>query len=117
LLGWYAKSNVFALPSLNVDWKFEGYGLSLMEASTAGLPVIGTTDCGAEDAVDDGITGLLVSQTSIAFELPQALIRLLTDPALARRMGEAGRAKAQHNTWDDVARQMIEIYRQLLNRE
>jgi hypothetical protein len=32
-------------------------------------------------------------------------------------MGEAGRAKTQRNTWDDVARQMIEIYRQMLNHE
>ena len=117
LLDWYGKADVFALPSLNVDWKFEGYGLSLMEASAAGLPVIGTTECGAEDAVDDGITGLLVSQTNIDAELPKAIIRLLTDPSLARRMGEAGRAKAADHTWDDVAEQMIEIYEQMLNRK
>ena len=114
LLDWYGKADVFALPSLNVDWKFEGYGLSLMEASAAKLPVIGTTDCGAEDAVDDGVTGLLVSQTNVDSELPQAIIHLLKNPALARQMGEAGREKANRNTWDDVARQMIQVYQRLL---
>jgi glycosyltransferase involved in cell wall biosynthesis len=117
LLGWYSAADVFALPSLNVDWKFEGYGLSLMEASAAGLPVIGTTDCGAEDAVNNGETGLLIRQTNIDRELPQAIIRLLTDTASARRMGEAGRARAQGQTWDHVAQQVIEIYESMVNRE
>lgn len=114
LINWYATADVFAMPSLNVDWKFEGYGLSLMEASAAGLPVIGTTDCGAEDAVDDGHTGLLVSQARIAEELPNAIIRLLADPVLTRQMGQAGRARAQQQTWDHTASQMIALYDQLL---
>lgn len=115
LLNWYGTADVFALPSLNIDWKFEGFGLSLMEASAAGLPVIGTTDCGAEDAVEDGATGLLVSQAQIETELPSAIIRLLADPVLARRMGEAGRARARQQTWDRTARQMIAIYDSLLS--
>ncbi|MCS7072343.1 MAG: glycosyltransferase family 4 protein, partial [Anaerolinea sp.] len=62
LLALYAQADVFALPSVNVDGKFEGYGLALLEASAAGLPVIGSRDCGAEDAIVDGETGLLVPQ-------------------------------------------------------
>jgi phosphatidylinositol alpha-1,6-mannosyltransferase len=116
LLHWYGTADVFAMPSMNVDWKFEGYGLSLLEASAAGLPVIGTTDCGAEDAVENGVTGLLVSQTNIDEELPRAIIRLLSDPVLARRMGDAGRAHARHQTWDRAAAQMIEIYERLLGQ-
>lgn len=112
---WYGEADVFVLPSLNIGWKFEGYGLSLMEASAAGLPVIGTTDCGAEDAVEDGVTGLLVSQSEIERELPQAILRLLDDPALARRMGDAGRIRAQTHTWDHVAEQMIGIYQRLVS--
>ena len=110
LMDWYSRATVFVLPSLNLDWKFEGYGLSLMEASAAGLPVISTTDCGAEDAVEDGETGLLVSQAHVDAELPKAIIRLLSDAALARQMGEAGRIRAQHHTWDRVAQQMIAVY-------
>jgi glycosyltransferase involved in cell wall biosynthesis len=117
LMHWYGVANVFVLPSLNVGWKFEGYGLALMEASAAGLPVISTSGCGAEDAVEDGVTGLLVSQANIDAELPLALIRLLTNPALARRMGDAGRMRAQQHTWDQVARTMIDVYHELLSRE
>lgn len=48
LLGWYHAADAFVLPSLNVSGKFEGFGLVYLEASAAGLPVIGTRDCGAE---------------------------------------------------------------------
>jgi glycosyltransferase involved in cell wall biosynthesis len=113
LLAWYAAAEVFCVPSMNDGWKFEGYGLVHLEASAAGLPVIGTRDCGAEDAIDDGVTGLLVSQMHIADELPNAILRILSDPALAARMGAAGRVKAQHQTWDAVAAQVIGLYNRL----
>ncbi len=115
LLGWYGAADVFVLPSINSEWKFEGYGLVHMEASAAGLPVIGTRDCGAEDAIDDGVTGLLVPQIGIAEALLQAIVALLSDSERARRMGEAGRAKAQNQTWDHVAQQMIALYEAALN--
>ena len=111
LLGWYGAADVFVLPSMNAGWKFEGYGIALVEASAAGLPVVGTTDCGAEDAVEDDVTGLLVPQQGIDDALPAAILRLLADPARAAQMGAAGRVKAQRQSWASVAAQMIEIYR------
>jgi phosphatidyl-myo-inositol dimannoside synthase len=110
LMGWYEKADVFALPAMNVGKKFEGFGLVYLEASAAGLPVIGTTDCGAEDAIDDGLTGLLVAQAQVTEQLPQAILRILRDPALAARMGAAGHTKALHQTWDHVAGQMTALY-------
>ncbi len=109
----YASAHVFALASQNVGGKFEGYGLALIEASAAGLPVIGSLDCGAEDAVDDGVTGLLVRQDDVG-GLADALVRLLEDGELAARMGSAGRRKALSQTWDAAAAQYIAHYRRLL---
>ncbi len=103
LLRRYAEADVFALPSLNVGWKFEGYGLSLIEASAAGLPVIGTLGCGAEDAITDGVTGCLIPQTDLAQGLADAIGRLLADPDQAARLGAAGRAWAATQTWDRAA--------------
>jgi glycosyltransferase involved in cell wall biosynthesis len=107
----YRAAQVFALPSLNTGDSFEGYGLALLEASAAGLPVISTRDGGTEDAVDDGVTGRLVPQGDVA-ALASALLRLLHDPALAVQMGSAGRAKAAAQTWDAVAAQYVEVYRE-----
>ncbi|MDQ7026958.1 MAG: glycosyltransferase family 4 protein [Anaerolineae bacterium] len=111
LLAWYGAADVFVLPSMNNTWKFEGFGLATLEASAAGLPVIGTADCGAEDAIDHNRTGLLVNQANIDDELPQAIIHLLTDTADAKKMGQAGKEKAANQTWDFVADQMISVYK------
>jgi len=116
LMRLYAAADVFALPSVNVNWKFEGYGLSLIEASAARLPVIGSRDCGAEDAIQDGITGLLIAQGELMeSQLAAAIIRLLQDRAGARRMGEAGHAWAQTQTWDHAATHLIDAYRKELD--
>lgn len=110
LARWYKTADVFALPSFNSGWQFEGFGLVHLEAGLAGVPVIGTRDCGAQDAIDEGITGLLVSQKNIENELPEAIMSLLNDPELRLRMGAAGREKASKQTWERVARNMIGIY-------
>jgi glycosyltransferase involved in cell wall biosynthesis len=114
LLDYYRQATVFVMPALNVDWMFEGFGLVLLEASAAGLPVIGTTDNGAADAVEAGVTGLLVSQTNLAHELPAAILRIVQNPALAQQMGMAGHRKAQQQTWERVAAQMVTHYTQAL---
>ncbi len=116
LLGWYHAADVFALPAVNVGGKFEGFGLAYLEASAAGLPVIGTWGCGAEDAIDDGVTGLLVPQNDPR-ALAEAITRLLRDPGLRARFGAAGRIKAQANTWDHVAARVRATYNELWETE
>lgn len=116
LMAWYSAADLFVLPSINAGWMFEGYGLVHMEASAAGLPVIGTYGCGVEDAVDDGVTGLLVSQSNIDEELPQAIMTLLSNPDLRRQMGAAGREKARRQSWSWVANQIIGLYENALTQ-
>ncbi|MEL7672201.1 MAG: glycosyltransferase family 4 protein [Chloroflexota bacterium] len=113
LLGWYHHADVFALPSLNVGGKFEGFGLVFLEASAAGLPVIGTRGSGVEEAVIDGETGLLVPQDDPG-ALAEAILRLLRDPALRARLGAAGRAHAARQDWRAVATRVREVYTALL---
>jgi phosphatidyl-myo-inositol dimannoside synthase len=109
LLGWYHAADVFALPAINVGGKFEGYGLVYAEASAAGLPVVGTLDCGAEDAIRHGETGFLVAQNDPP-AVAQVLIRLLTDSELRMKMGAAGRTFACELSWERVARRVIDQY-------
>ncbi|MFQ3535125.1 MAG: glycosyltransferase family 4 protein [Aggregatilineales bacterium] len=113
LLAWYAAADVFALHSLNQEKAFEGFGLVYLEASAAGLPVIGTRDCGAEDAIREGETGFLVAQGDVA-GLADALIRLLQDANLRKRLGAAGKEFAAQHTWDAAARQVLACYERAL---
>jgi phosphatidylinositol alpha-1,6-mannosyltransferase len=110
MMDWYSRADVFVLPSMNEGGKFEGYGLVYLEASSAGLPVIGTTDNGAEDAIDEGVTGFLIPQSEVTARLPGAILTILRDPSLAARLGAAGRLKAAGQTWDHVATQMLSLY-------
>lgn len=113
LRGWYGAADVFVLPSMNHNWQFEGYGLVHLEASAAGLPVIGTRECGASDAIIDGETGLLVSQSAIDEELPQAIVSILQNPQRAKSMGAAGYRFARQQTWDKAADEMLTLYRRV----
>lgn len=109
LLGWYQAADVFALPSLSVGERFEGFGLVFLEASASGLPVIGTTGSGVEEAIIAGETGLLVPQDDPE-ALAAAIAQLLRDETLRARMGAAGRAYAQTQDWSAVAARVRDVY-------
>ncbi len=91
----------------------EGFGISLVEASACGLPVVAGNSGGVPDAVRDGETGFLVPPEDSA-AVSEAVCRLLGDPALARRIGAAGRdAVERHYNWDRVVRDLRAIEAEL----
>ena len=84
--------HIFAMPSRSrfFGLEVEGLGIVYLEASSAGLPVIGGASGGAPDAVLDGESGLVVNGSDVA-EISAAAITLLNDPERAREMGLRGR--------------------------
>ncbi|KOF53960.1 glycosyl transferase [Achromobacter sp. DMS1] len=70
----------------------EASGTVYVEAQASGLPVIGTDVGGVSEMFRDGVTGILVPPRNPA-ALTDALRRLIDDPGLRRRMGEAGRKR------------------------
>lgn len=107
------RAEVFVhTPVTASDGGFEGFGIVYLEAAAAGTVAIGSLDCGAEDAIRDGETGLLVAQSVDAVEA--GLARLLEDPELAARMASAARSHASDVTWDMNARAVLEVYREAL---
>ena len=99
-------------PVTSRDGGFEGFGIVYLEASAAGIPCIGTRGCGAEDALVDGLTGLLVEPEQGAVE--RALEALLTDEPRRSAMGRAGRAHAERSSWRENARQVLALYDEVL---
>ncbi len=85
--GFYQKADVFALSSVA-----EGMPNALMEAQLCGLPAVTTDAGGAREVVVDGETGYVVPVGDEA-AFAAALRRLLEDPELRQRMGEAGRRR------------------------
>jgi glycosyltransferase involved in cell wall biosynthesis len=109
--GVLGRSDIFVLSSLS-----EGFPVSILEAMAAGLPVVATAVGGVAEAVVDGETGLLVPAAD-PDALAEALDRLVADPGLQRRYGEAGRARALR--FFDVPRYRaahLDLYRRELDR-
>jgi glycosyltransferase involved in cell wall biosynthesis len=103
-----ACCDLFVLPSLN-----EGLPLALLEAMAAGKPVIATAIGGTKEVVTNGSTGLLVPPAN-SRDLAVAIRLLLSDRALADRMGAAGRQHVSaHFSSDAMVEQTIRVYDEL----
>ncbi|EGX56954.1 glycosyl transferase [Streptomyces zinciresistens K42] len=104
---------VFVCPSV-----YEPLGIVNLEAMACGTPVVASAVGGIPEVVEDGSTGLLVPLDD-GFEagLARALDSVVGDPATARRMGEAGRARAVGEFgWDAVARRTVGLYGEILKQ-
>ena len=100
LPGYYAAADVFAMPcrTRRAGLDVEGLGIVYLEASAAGLPVIGGDSGGAPDAILDGETGYVVPGRGVPV-LAERIIALLADPSRARAMGQRGQAWTEQE-WD-----------------
>ena len=85
---WLARAQIFAHTS-----RWEGFGIVLLEAMLAGLPVVATHVSAIPEIVLDGTTGLL-APAGDAEAVAARLSDLLADPSRARTLGEAGRRRA-----------------------
>jgi phosphatidylinositol alpha-1,6-mannosyltransferase len=101
LLAYYASCDLFAMPCRS-RWgglEVEGFGIVYLEAAAAGKAVVAGRSGGAEEAVEDGVTGLLVEGAEPK-AVALAVARLLRDPAALARMGSAGRQRVEREfTW------------------
>jgi glycosyltransferase involved in cell wall biosynthesis len=99
---WYARARVLVLPSLD-----EGFGLPVLEAMAAGIPVV-ASNRGAIPEVADGAADLVDPNDREA--LARALQRMLTDLDWARSRAVAGLARASWYTWEQTATRLHEAY-------
>jgi len=110
-------STVFVCPSI-----YEPMGIVNLEAMACETAVVATATGGIPEVVDDGATGLLVPITqrpdgaptdpdAFVAALAEAITALLTDPARAGSMGQAGRRRAvEHFSWGSIAERTLDVY-------
>lgn len=87
----------------------ESFGLVLVEAMAAGLPVVASAIPGYETVLRDGIDGLTFPPEDVR-ALEESLGRILTDQSLRQRLGENARRRAEVFRWERVARQVMDYY-------
>lgn len=108
---YYAGCDVYCSPALGG----ESLGIVLLEAMACGRPVVASNIPGYDETVRDGVEGLLVppgDPESIA----RALIQVLTDRNLSRRLASAGIERAREYAWPRIARRTLDFYVELLGR-
>lgn len=103
--------DVFVFPSLS-----EGLGIALLEALAAGKASVASRVGGIEDIITDGVNGILVDAAN-PFEIARAVVRLLDDKVLCKKMGEAGRALVSSKfILDSMADKVSKLYEEVVKR-
>jgi len=112
----YKHCQLFIMPNRELaSGDTEGFGIVFLEAGWWGKPVIGGRDGGVPDAVEDGVTGLLVDGNDRE-QLTNAILRLLGDAQLRDRMGQAGRLKSLASGWTEKSAQLRDVLMELSGR-
>jgi glycosyltransferase involved in cell wall biosynthesis len=85
----------------------EGWGMTLTEAAACGTPAVATGIAGHQDAVLDGVSGVLAGHDPDA--LGAAMARVLVDHALRQRLGRGARDRAAELTWTNTATELMRV--------
>lgn len=91
----------------------EGLGIALLQAASAGLPIVAVNAGGMPEAVEDGVNGRLVTAGNVE-ELTEAIEELLADGALRHRLGEEGREKMRREfSLEHMVEGNLQVYREV----
>ena len=112
----YCHSSLFILTAVNEENAFEGFGLVYLEAGAFGKPVIGALGSGAEDAIIDGKTGILVKEGD-AKEAKLAMEKILKDASFSEYLGTEGKKRAEEMTWDKTAGNYMKIFKEIYDKK
>ena len=106
---YYRTATVFCAPSTG----FESFGIVLLEAMAAGVPIVASDIAGYRSVLEDGAEGFL-TPSGDAQALARALFNLFHDPARRAQMSEHGKRKAVQYDWSIIAQRVLTYYDELI---
>jgi UDP-glucose:(heptosyl)LPS alpha-1,3-glucosyltransferase len=105
----YAASDLFVFPTVH-----EAFGLVIVEAMASGLPVVVSKNAGAaEDIIDDGKDGILLTDPMNAKEVAEKIESILRNDILRKNIGIQARKKVQSLDWDRIGERVIRVYEEI----
>jgi UDP-glucose:(heptosyl)LPS alpha-1,3-glucosyltransferase len=105
---YYLASDMFAMPSV-----FDTFGISVLEAMMAELPVIISNTVGAKDLIVNGHNGIILPDNPTSDDMVKALA-LVMKKDTRFKMGKKAQETASGHTWSRTAREVGDIYRKIL---
>ena len=109
---YYSQADIFVLPSV-----YEPFGIVILEAMAARLPVVASNVGGIPEIVKNNKTGLLMPSKEPK-ALASAIEALVDDAHLRKIMGAAGRRRVErYFTWERIAKKTLEIYENALENQ
>ena len=99
-----SSADVLALPS-----RFEPFGIAILEAMAAGLPVVASAVGGVPEVIVDGENGLL-SEPGDATSLSGQISRILLDPEYGEKLAGSARRSVREYSWPNVASRVLSVY-------
>jgi phosphatidylinositol alpha-mannosyltransferase len=108
---YFASADIFCAPATGQ----ESFGIVLLEAMAAGVPIVASDIHGYKRVVERNVQGLLVEPRN-ARSLAAALYTLARDPEMRHQMGEAGRQRAPEFSWDRVTERVVDYYYEVRER-
>lgn len=105
----YQQADIFCAPSIG----FESFGIVLLEAMAAGLPIVASNIAGYRTVLTDGREGWLTPPGEPQ-ALAQMLARLIEQPRLRQTMGQQGRLTASRYSWEQIGAEILEAYRETI---
>ena len=108
---YHRAADIFVAPAVGG----ESFGIVLVEAMAAGLPVLASDIPGYREVTRHGVEGLLVPPNDAEL-LAAAMRRLLDDPGYARSLGDNGSVRARDFDWETIVHQLEDVYAELAVR-
>ncbi|MEO1884352.1 MAG: glycosyltransferase [Methyloprofundus sp.] len=110
---YYAAADIFIAPSItDASGDTEGQGVTLVEAMASGTAIISTTTGGISEVIEHQHSGILVTPQA-PLELKSAMLQLLEDKNLRKKMAEQGKKSAQKYAWSRVGASFQALYNQV----
>jgi glycosyltransferase involved in cell wall biosynthesis len=103
----YQEASLFILPSLN-----EGMSNAMLEALSSGLPLLATDTGGTKEILEDGENGFIIKMKN-ASDIAEKIKKLMDDSELREKMAEISRKKALEMSWEKIAKEYLNLYKNI----
>jgi glycosyltransferase involved in cell wall biosynthesis len=104
----YKMASVAVFPSL-----YEPFGIVALEAMALGTPVIASAVGGLNEIIINGYNGIKVTPGS-AYELAEAIVKIIDDPSLSKKLIENAKNFVKNFTWEKAAEETIKLYEEVI---